>query len=167
MPLAPAAVGIVFDTLHTHILLVKRCDVPVWVLPGGGIDLDESPLQAVVREIFEETGLNVNVERQAAEYTPINRLAALTFVFICKIKDGEIQTSSESSEVRFFAINQLPSNLFTPHLDWIHDALSSTGLVKKPLTQITYLAALKYFLKHPIHILSYAWTRWIKKHLNH
>ncbi len=167
MPLAPASVGVIFDDAHLHLLLVKRCDVPVWVLPGGGIDSNESPIQAVVREIYEETGLNVYVERQAAEYTPINRLAALTFVYVCSIKGGEIKTSNETREVRFFAINQLPPDLFTPHRDWIHDALTSTSTVKKPLTQITYFATLKYFFRHPIHILSYAWTRWIKKYFNH
>ncbi len=44
------AAAVVFDDEKRNVLLVKRRDVPVWVLPGGGIDPGESPEDAAVRE---------------------------------------------------------------------------------------------------------------------
>ncbi|WP_080503277.1 NUDIX hydrolase [Candidatus Protochlamydia amoebophila] len=162
MPMLPAAIGIVLDQTEKKILLVKRKDVPVWVLPGGGIEIGEKPFDAVLREIWEETNLKVKVMRQVAEYTPINRLATLTFVFICKLREGTPQLSNETSDIAFFSIDALPSSLFNPHRDWINEGLKTKSLVKKPLTQITYWATFKYFFQHPLFLLKYAWTRWVK-----
>lgn len=61
-------IGIVFIN-ENKVLLQKRRDVPVWFLPGGGIDKGESPEKAVVREIYEETGIKSKVIRQVAEYS--------------------------------------------------------------------------------------------------
>ncbi|MBA2367978.1 MAG: NUDIX hydrolase [Candidatus Protochlamydia sp.] len=162
MPITPASIGIIFDPTNKKVLLVKRKDVPIWVLPGGGIEKNESPLMAVKREIMEETGLFVSIERQCAEYTPINRLAALTHVFICKVENGILQFSEESSDIGFFSLDQLPSCLFFLHQIWIEEALSCPFLIKKPLTQITYWKVARFFLKHPIIFFKYTWTRKIK-----
>ncbi|ODS06165.1 8-oxo-dGTP diphosphatase [Bacillus velezensis] len=50
------------------ILLVKRKDVPLWDLPGGGIEEGETPEAAAVREAFEETGYNVTILQKSGEY---------------------------------------------------------------------------------------------------
>lgn len=50
------------------ILLVKRKDIPLWDLPGGGIAEGETPEAAAVREAFEETGYNVTIIKKAGEY---------------------------------------------------------------------------------------------------
>ena len=60
-----AAIGIIFNQERAEVLLVKRQDVPVWVLPGGGVESDENSGDAVVREVLEETGLRVKVIRKA------------------------------------------------------------------------------------------------------
>lgn len=163
MTLKPASIAIILDDSGTEVLLVKRKDVPLWVLPGGGVEEGESPIEAVVRESLEETGYAIEVVRQSAEYSPINRLAALTSVFICRITGGVPRLSSETSSIGFFSLNDLPSTLFSLHQDWLKDAFSHSELIKKPLTQVTYWAVINHFFKHPLHLLCYLWTRLTKK----
>jgi len=47
----PAALVILQDPTTSHVLLVKRKDVPIWVIPGGGIDEGEEPEGAALREL--------------------------------------------------------------------------------------------------------------------
>ena len=55
--------------LHSrHVLLVKARDKNNWQLPGGRIEPGESPVDAVVREVKEETGLRASVERLTGRY---------------------------------------------------------------------------------------------------
>ncbi len=163
MSLAPAAVGIILDESGKQVLLVKRRDVPVWVLPGGGIDSGENSEQAVKREVFEETGYVIDIIRKTAEYYPINRLAARTSVYLCKIKSGESKLSPETASIAFFFIQNLPDSFFSVHRDWLRDALTHTNLVEKPLTQVTYWAVFKHLLKHPMHVLRFFLTRLFKR----
>jgi 8-oxo-dGTP pyrophosphatase MutT (NUDIX family) len=163
MPLAPAAVSIILSSKDDEVLLVQRRDVPVWVLPGGGIDSGEPPEEAVKREVFEETGYRVAIIRQTGEYYPINRLAAFTSVFLCRIEGGEPHVTSETASIAFFPIDQLPVSLFLVHRDWLNDALNHSNIVKKSLTQVTYWAVFKHFAKHPMHVLRFLWTRLFKK----
>ena len=55
--------------LHSHhILLVKACDKTNWQLPGGRLEPGETPAQAVIREVKEETGLRASVGRLTGRY---------------------------------------------------------------------------------------------------
>lgn len=159
MPISPAAIGIIFNSDKTHVLLIKRKDVPIWVLPGGGIDPEETAEAAIIREIQEETGFLVQIERKCAEYTPINRLAAFTSVFICHIQEGQASLSSETADIQFHSLSALPSTFFDIHYDWLKEALHSSILIQKPLTTLTYFKALKYLLRHPLHVIRYTLTR--------
>ena len=55
-----------------RVLLTYRTDVPVWILPGGGVEPRESVEQAAVRETYEETGLEVQVVRLVGIYSRPN-----------------------------------------------------------------------------------------------
>lgn len=162
MPLQPAAIGIIFDESQTSVLLVKRKDIPIWVLPGGGIDAGETSLEAAIREVREETGFEVIIERQSGEYYPINRLAALTYVYICKIQSGHAILSTETQAIDFFPLNNLPKHFFILHQDWLNDALCSQNMLKKEMTQVTYWAIFKYFFKHPYYLIMYVYGRFFK-----
>ena len=87
--------GIVFSPDRSSVLLIQRRDVPVWVLPGGGIEPLESAEDAAVREILEETGFTVKADRLVGEYTPINRLSKRTHLYECSILGGEAALSAE------------------------------------------------------------------------
>lgn len=155
-----AAIGIVFNDDKTAILAVKRCDIPIWVLPGGGIDPGETAEEAVVREILEETGYIAKVKRRTGEYTPLNRLAYFTTLLECDVIGGEGRLSDETAALGFYPIDQLPEPFFHIHQDWLRDALSQPNeIVRKPITQVTYWNVVKYFFQHPMWIMQTLWAR--------
>ena len=63
----PAAFAVVRD--EDRVLLVQRCDDQLWELPGGKIDLGESAVEAVVREVAEEAALSIKVTGIAGVYS--------------------------------------------------------------------------------------------------
>lgn len=145
------SLGILFSPDKKQILLTRRKDMPLWVLPGGGIDEGESPEQAVIREVNEETGLTVSIKRKTGSYHPLNRLAAPTHIFECTAIGGDIQITSETTDVRYFPLNNLPSNFFFLHGAWLSEALQNLPVpVERGITEITYISLLKYFFKDPL-----------------
>lgn len=163
MPLLPAAIGIVLNADHTQVLLVKRRDIPVWTLPGGGIEPGEKVEEALKRELFEESGYKVRVVRKCAEYSPLNRLASNTDVFICKIESGEISLSSETAAVAFHPLHSLPASFFHIHQHWLMEALNNKEVIKRTLSEITYFSLLKHFIRHPSQVIKFGLTRFFKR----
>ena len=62
------AFAVIFDE-ESRVLLCHRTDMDAWNLPGGGVEGGESPWDAVVREVMEEVGLEVRVERLVGIYS--------------------------------------------------------------------------------------------------
>jgi ADP-ribose pyrophosphatase YjhB (NUDIX family) len=102
-----------------RILLVREvADSGRWSLPGGWAEVNQSPRETVVREVLEETGFAVSVRKLAAVYDrarhphlPPRPFHVYKLFFVCEILGGAAQTSRETSEVAFFAENELPSDL--------------------------------------------------------
>lgn len=163
--LKQAVSGIIFCSEKKKILLIKRRDIPVWVLPGGGVEAQEPPEEAVVRELYEETGLSVQIVRKVAEYLPTNKLTQLTHLFECSIVQGNLQTGSETKEIGFFLSSKLPL-LPPPYLSWIQDALShQTCVIQKKIKGVSYLVLCKFLCLHPILVIRYLLTK-IGIHIN-
>lgn len=156
-----AAVGIVLGkNSPNQVLWVKRVDLPIWVLPGGGIDQGESPETAVIREVLEETGLTVEVVRQAAVYRPVNALTDTTHVFVCKWKEGIPSITSETSEIQFFPYDVYPEPHFPLHADWLKEAFSSDhAMVDRPMTEFTWGRVAQFFMRHPWILIKYSVLR--------
>lgn len=150
--------GLIFSPDRTSVLLIQRRDVPVWALPGGGIDANESPEHAVMREILEETGFTVKVERLIGDYLPINRLAKRTHLYECTILSGQPQTGSETRALRFFPLTQLPP-LPPPYLEWIVDAEKQHPPIQKVLTSVNYLTLLKHLFRNPLLVIRFLLAR--------
>ncbi|HSX10530.1 MAG TPA: NUDIX domain-containing protein [Chlamydiales bacterium] len=146
--------GVVFSPDGYSVLLTKRRDVPVWVLPGGGIDPPESPQKAVVREILEETGFTVKVDRLVGDYIPINRLSKRTYLYECTILSGSARLSEETRGVAFFPLAQLPP-LPPPYGEWIADAMLQLPPMQKKLLSVNYTALTKNLLLHPILVIRF------------
>jgi 8-oxo-dGTP diphosphatase len=152
-----AALGVVFNEDRTHVLLIKRNDVPVWVIPGGGIDPGEQPEKAAVREVLEETGLKVEISRHVAVYTPLNRLTRTTYLYECRKLGGELKTGPETQEIAYFPLNRLPKAFFIVHRDWLQDVLKNKKeTIHSPIWRVTYWELFKYFLKHPVQVIRFA-----------
>ncbi|MDN3504506.1 MAG: NUDIX hydrolase [Rhabdochlamydiaceae bacterium] len=150
MPFSSQSVSVcIYDETRKMILLVKRRDVPVWVLPGGGIDPGETPEVAAKREAEEETGYKVTLVRKIGEYTPINKLAKFTHSYECAIDSGEPQINDEIREIEFFPISNLPYHMPPPYSDWIKDGIKKSKLIQKKITSVNYLAFIKFLFKHP------------------
>lgn len=150
--------GILFSPDRTQVLLIQRRDVPVWVLPGGGIEPEESPEEAAVREVLEETGLQVKISRLVGAYIPVNRLARYTYLYECELIQGELCLSQETKDVRFFPFDSLPSLIPPPYPEWIEDSKILRPPVTKKLTSVTYLQW--KLLLHPILVIRFLLARW-------
>jgi 8-oxo-dGTP pyrophosphatase MutT (NUDIX family) len=89
--------GVVRDH-RGRVLLVKRADNGQWEIPGGVMGLDEEIHQALIREVEEETGLDVQPDQLTGVYKNI-RLGIVALVFACRPTGGHLRTSDESTEV--------------------------------------------------------------------
>lgn len=106
-----------------RVLLAHRRDCDFWCQPGGDLEAGESPWQGMMREVREETGLEVRVIRLVGIYSwPAED--ELILAFMCTVVSGTLATSDESDAVAFFPVNALPPNTFAEHAARIADALA-------------------------------------------
>lgn len=111
-----------------HVLLCHRTDREAWNLPGGRVEVGETPWQAVVREVEEEVGLVVESTELVGIYSVPSR-ADLVFTFRCSKFSGEPRLSSEASQVAWFAPSELPLSTLHRHVERINDALAKQGSI--------------------------------------
>jgi len=97
------------------ILLVQEASDGQWTLPGGWADVNDSPRDAVERELVEESGFIGKATNLAAVYdrakhphTPPFPFHIYKMLFLCEIQGGEPRTSSETLAVDFFLPDALP-----------------------------------------------------------
>lgn len=98
------------------ILLQRRRDNDLWALPGGGMELTDSLPGTAVREVKEETGLNIEITGLVGTYTDPRHIIAYTdgevrrqfnVCFTARITGGELAISEESTELRFVPPDEL------------------------------------------------------------
>lgn len=126
--------GAVFDATGSLLLVREKADGG-WSMPGGWCDILESPREAVAREVFEESGLTVDVLRLAAlldrerwPHQPAFDAHVYKLFFLCSAHPGDDAPATlderEISDVAWFAIDQLPelsrSRLTTGQVELVH-----------------------------------------------
>lgn len=99
---------------HGRVLLVQRGREPSkgkWSLPGGALELGETLTEGVAREVYEETGLNVEpvelielIDRIVKQPGPEGDRIQFHYViadFLCRVVDGELRAASDAEQVRW------------------------------------------------------------------
>ena len=107
-----------------EVLICHRRDLNLWELPGGGVEDGETPWDAVVREVAEETGLRVAVERLAGVYWQ-RRRGVLVMQFQCRPVAGRLGPSNEADEVRFVPVDKLPERMTPVVVERLRDSLAA------------------------------------------
>lgn len=121
--------GIVLND-QNELLLIRRNDSRTLAPPGGGLDWGELPPDGAVREVKEETGLNVTAERLVAAYFwPNEPIPYLTFSFRCKLVDGTLRPSLESPQVGYVNCQKLPLLLLPFHRHRVKIGIAHQGTV--------------------------------------
>ncbi|MFA9560491.1 NUDIX domain-containing protein [Evansella sp. AB-rgal1] len=113
----PSVAGIVRNNLG-EILLQNKGNGEKWSLPAGAIELGEAPAEAVVREVWEETGLYVVPEKLLGvfggkdfryQYPNGHKVEYNVFMFECVIQSGELNPiDNETAELQYFNPSNMP-----------------------------------------------------------
>ena len=130
----PGVAVVVIDQ-EKRVLLQKRADVGLWGIPSGHVEPGETVAEAAIREVKEETNLDIRIQKligvysepasQVFKYPNGKNVHFITTCFLAEIEGGILRCHSlESLEVRFFSINALPQDLITLHPKWLDDALA-------------------------------------------
>ena len=130
-PLAVGDAAVINDA--GEILLIRRADNGQWAMPGGALEVGETPAEGVAREALEESGVRCEPVSLVGVYD--SRLSGSTsrhhlyqFVFLCRPNGGQLGAGShaiEITDVGWFAENALPEGLGPSHARRIPDAFAA------------------------------------------
>ena len=121
----PAAGAIVIK--NGKILLVKRAVMPRvgwWCIPAGFMEWSEHPTQTAVRELHEETGLDIELDSLFEVYSGNDdpRLNALLILYLARETGGELAAADDALEVGYFGFDELPEKIaFISHRQALSD----------------------------------------------
>jgi 8-oxo-dGTP diphosphatase len=120
------------------ILLIKRRTVPFngyWALPGGRVDPGETVEQTIVREVKEETGLEVAIVSKIGDYHEQGVQGGVEYdyypaCFLVKTVGGEIKKQeSEIADIKLFSLAAIPEAMAFEHAKMIKDYVALRGSV--------------------------------------
>lgn len=109
-----------------RLLAIRRADNGTWELPGGVLELTESPEAGVIREVMEETGIQVEVNELTGVYKNTTR-GIVALVFRCKPAGGTEQTSAESTAVEWLTPEEISDRMTQVYAIRLLDALDDAG----------------------------------------
>ena len=124
------ATCLVVGNSKRQILLVKRSVEPkigFWCLPGGYIELGETPEQAALRELKEETGLDGQIHRLLGATTnPHDENDKILMLgYLVTAFSGNLKAGDDASDVAWFPANGLPEIAFESHIKFLRIFLTT------------------------------------------
>ncbi|WP_037775457.1 NUDIX hydrolase [Streptomyces seoulensis] len=125
-PLHSVSVAGVVVREDGRLLAIRRADNGAWQLPGGILELDETPEAGVAREVLEETGIHVEVDELTGVYKNLSR-GIVALVFRCKPSGGIERTSSESTAVSWLTPDEVSERMSEVFAVRLLDALDGNG----------------------------------------
>ena len=114
--------GIITDN-EGRVLLCHRRDYDLWNLPGGGVEAGESPWDALVREIKEETGLEAKPDHLTGVYSKPDK-NEIVLSFTCQVTGGKITLNDEADKIEYFEVGQIPKNTSPKQVERIKEHFS-------------------------------------------
>ena len=134
-PLVVVQAVILRDREARQVLLSLRSDLFGWELPGGTPEAGESAEQALVREVREETGLEVAVEARVGDWTRRGFRPHRARVFRCRVIGGALRPSGETPRVGWFDAESPPEAL----LPWYREPLAVARIpALEPVTRLEW-----------------------------
>ncbi len=127
------AVACVILSNKREIVIIKRLVEPQigkWALPSGYIEINQSPEQAAVVEMKEETGLDGEVERFIGYYdgtSPIYE-KVLSLGFLMRVKGGKLEAGDDAGEAEYVSLQELPRLAFLAH-EYFIDVIKEEGVI--------------------------------------
>ncbi|MFE1438100.1 NUDIX hydrolase [Streptomyces sp. NPDC058739] len=125
-PLHSVSVAGVVVREDGRLLAIRRADNGTWELPGGVLELAETPEAGVAREVLEETGIHVEVDHLTGVYKNTTR-GIVALVFRCKPSGGTERTSSESTAVSWLTPDEVTERMSEVFAIRLLDALDGNG----------------------------------------
>lgn len=127
---------IIFDD-QNRLLLQKRADSGKWGFLGGMVEFGESVEETAVREVKEESGLDVEItslygvySKYYAEYTNGDKAQPIVHLFKARIIGGQlINCNDETLELKYFDLNNLPPIFCKQHRDMLDDIVAGKEFV--------------------------------------
>jgi 8-oxo-dGTP pyrophosphatase MutT (NUDIX family) len=124
----------IYDKTRQKVLLTQRTDNGRWCLPGGAMEPGESAAEACAREVWEETGLQVEIRKligiytsphRVTEYADGNRFQFVSFNFEAVVLGGALGLSNETTAYGYFAPDELAAiDLMEHHRERLADAFA-------------------------------------------
>ena len=114
-----------------EVLLQKRADCNKWGFPGGAIELNETPEMAAKREVKEETGLDIEVNKLIGIYTDSDVVCAngdkvhsICIGYEMSVVGGElICDENETLELKYFSLDNMPELFCKQHEELLRDVI--------------------------------------------
>ncbi|GAA3065743.1 NUDIX domain-containing protein [Streptomyces olivoverticillatus] len=126
MPLHSVSVAGAVVRDDGRVLAIRRADNGHWELPGGVLELEEAPEEGTRREVLEETGVEVVVDRLTGVYKNMAR-GIVALVFRCRPVGGSERTSVESAAVAWLTPEEVTAMMAEAYAVRLTDALSHDG----------------------------------------
>lgn len=130
--------AVIFDENREKVLLTERADNKQWCLPSGGVDPGETVEETCIREVYEETGLNVRVTKLLGVYSDPNRMVeypdgnkahVIAMSFEAEIIGGELGVSDETTDFGYFTLKEMDKlDMLLNHKERIVDALENSPM---------------------------------------
>jgi 8-oxo-dGTP diphosphatase len=104
------ATGSLIENKNNQILLVQT-DRRGWEIPGGQVEEGEDVLSALKREVLEEAGVTIKIEKLAAFYSSIREPSKVIIDFISEYVDGIVKSDHETIDANWFPRENATSNI--------------------------------------------------------
>lgn len=149
------------DDSRQEVFLAFRSDYPIWVLTGGGIEKEEAPEEAAVREALEESGFKIKIIRKL--WIVKKPSGHQTHVFEGRRISGEFKPEYPGCRGQWFNIKHLPfETLYKTRVRIKEAAVFSGEPVTKYSPREPLLQNLPLIIRHPISAFKFIRNKYLK-----